>query len=357
MDDGKELLAFFPLTNRKNWVSWTPEGVYAATSGTHGVLRWHVNQGFGATGEAIPVSDIPEQLRPEVLPLVLQELDVVTALGLAELDKLRRAVQLRTNSAIPPGTQLHVLAIGVGEYNDAHAKHLRLAFADDDAYDVASALLSTQGSLYAKVKTQVLRNKEATKGGIIRALDTMDKGMQPDDVAVVHFSGHGALIEGDLYLLPHEVDARDSTAIKVSAIEISALRKELHRLAEHGRVLGLLDACRSGAATADGVAIRIDARLLRTALATTNVTVLTSSLGEENSLEDEAWKNGAFTEVFLQALGREADSDRNGVISMTELTRHMTAGVPRLVHQVRPQWRQTPGVEMRFEHTIFAAGP
>ena len=41
---------------------------------------------------------------------------------------------------------------------------------------------------------------------------------------------------------------------------------------------------------------------------------------------------------------------------MTELTRYVTAGVPRLVHEVDPERQQTPGVEMRFEHTIFAAG-
>ena len=101
------------------------------------MLRWHVNRGVDAAGEAIPVSDIPEQFRPDVLPLVLQEMDVITALGLAELANIRRAVQLRTNSAIPPGTQLHVLAIGVGEYKEAHARHLRLEFAAADAHDVA----------------------------------------------------------------------------------------------------------------------------------------------------------------------------------------------------------------------------
>jgi WD40 repeat protein len=71
MDDGRELLAFLPLKDRKNWVAWTPDGFYAATPGAHGVLRWHVNLGWDAPGEAIPVSDIAELRRPEVLPLVL----------------------------------------------------------------------------------------------------------------------------------------------------------------------------------------------------------------------------------------------------------------------------------------------
>jgi uncharacterized caspase-like protein len=128
------------------------------------------------------------------------------------------------------------------------------------------------------------------------------------------------------------------------------------QLAERGRVLVLLDACRSGAASADGSSITFDATQLRTALAAANVTVLTSSSGKENSIEHGNWQNGAFTQVFLEALGREADSDKNSVVSMTELTRYVTAGVPHLVREVDPERQQTPGVEMRFEHTIFAAG-
>jgi hypothetical protein len=76
MDDGKELLAFFPLPDRSNWVAWTPDGFYAATPGAQGVLRWHVNHGWDAPGEAIPVSDITELHRPEVLPLALQQMDM-----------------------------------------------------------------------------------------------------------------------------------------------------------------------------------------------------------------------------------------------------------------------------------------
>jgi Caspase domain len=356
MDDGKELLAFFPLADKTNWVAWTPDGFYAATPGAHGVLRWHVNHGWDAPGEAIPVSDIAELRRPEVLPLVLQEMDIVQALGLAELNEARIATQRRLNSAIKPGTQLHVLAVGVGDYNEEKAKHLRLEFADDDAWDVASALLNTQGSLYAKVNPQVLRNGEATRAGIFRALDTIQKTVLPDDVAVFHFSGHGARVGEALFLLPYEVDPRDSAGIEGSAIEIEALQKKLLQLAERGRVLVLLDACRSGTITEDRANTAVDASQLRTALAAANVTVLTSSSGEENSIEHEKWQNGAFTQVFLDALGQDADSDRNSVVSMTELTRFVTAGVPRLVREVEPERQQTPGVEMRFEHTIFAAG-
>lgn len=73
-----------------------------------------------------------------------------------------------------------------------------------------------------------------------------------DDLAVVHFSGHGVLVDGRLYLLPYGVDARDDVGFQTSGLAIDELRNELLELAKHGRVLVLLDACHSGAMSMTG---------------------------------------------------------------------------------------------------------
>ena len=168
---------------------------------------------------------------------------------------------------------------------------------------------------------------------------------------MVHFSGHGGVVDGKLYLLPYDVDARDTGGIQSTAFSIDELRTQLLELAKLGRVLVLLDACRSGAATVDGQSVAFDAAQLRAALAATNITVLTSSSGSELSRENEAWKHGAFTHVFLEALGSASDGDRNGVLSVTELTGYLARHVPRLTSE-----QQRPGIEVRFEGSLFAAG-
>ena len=82
-----------------------------------------------------------------------------------------------------------------------------------------------------------------------------------------------------------------------------------------------------------------------------NVTVLTSSATNEFSGEDEKWSNGAFTKVLLDALGKDADEDHDGRISMSELTHYVATHVRGLT-----EGQQHPGVEQRFEGTVFIAG-
>ena len=168
MTDGAELLAFMPLADRSNWVAWTPEGFYAATAGAQGVLRWHVNRGW-EPADSVPVENIPGSYRPTLLPLGSAGDRDPRALGLAVLAEHNREVMVRTNSHISPGAKLHLLTIGIDQYNEEYAKNLRLHFADRDAHDLASAIVNTQGALY-EVRPKVLLDKDANKKGILRAL-------------------------------------------------------------------------------------------------------------------------------------------------------------------------------------------
>jgi WD40 repeat protein len=361
MDDGRELLALQVLHDKKNWVAWTPEGFYDATPGAFGVLRWHVNHGSDAAADAVPVSQFPRSKRPDALPLVLQELETARALGIADLAALRFDVQAATGAAEAPGARLHILAIGISDYGDK-ATSLRLKFAAKDANDVASALFNTQGGefnkkrgLYADVKLQNLRDGDADRAGIFRAFDSMKTNMAKDepgqDLAVVMFSGHGAMIDGRFYLLPYGVDARTPADLEAAAISANEFHDKVAELAKYGRVLVLLDACHSGGVTGDGSALTSNTDSLRLTIAANNVTVLTSSSKNEFSREDEKWNHGAFTQVLLDALGKDADENHDGLISMSELTDYVLTHVISLT-----EGQQHPGVEQRGGGELFIAG-
>jgi uncharacterized caspase-like protein len=219
--------------------------------------------------------------------------------------------------------------------------------------DFISAIRATQTSLY-EIRPQLLVDHDASKAAMLRALKGMRERMAEsngNDLAIMLFSGHGARIDDRLYLLPYEVDALDSIVLQSSAFLVNELRNELLEIAKFGRILLLLDACRSGATTTDGSVFSMDSTALRTQLAAANVTVLTSSSGTEVSYEEPGWGHGAFTKVLLDAFDDPAaDLDRNGLISTAGLLNFVTSCVPTLTNG-----RQHPGMEVRFNSTIFAS--
>ncbi len=353
MDDGRELLALFVLADRQNWVAWTPEGFYGATTGAFGVLQWHENRGFDAAADTVPVSAIPILRRPDALAFVLQEMETKGALGIADMKAARRAVQIATRSKKAPGARLHVLTIGVSDYGDK-ARDLRLKFAHRDAQDVASALVNTQdGGLYAEVLPINLQDRTADKAGIYDALASVESNLAKgagNDLAVVLFSGHGTMIDGEFYLIPYGADATNPARLQASAISASEFQRRVSKLAQHGRVLVLLDACRS----AGLIGALPAADVLKSVLAASNVTVLTSSKADKLSREDEKWQHGAFTKVLLDALSGSSydiDTDHNGVITMAELTAYVEKHLSHLTGG-----EQQLGLDQRFQGDIFVAG-
>jgi hypothetical protein len=96
------------------------------------------------------------------------------------------------------------------------------------------------------------------------------------------------------------------------------------------------------------------AQVLKEVLAASNVTVLTSSTADKLSREDEKWGHGAFSKVLLDALSGSADdidTDRNGVISMSELTAYFAKNLSHVTGG-----DQQLGLDQRFQGDIFVAG-
>jgi dipeptidyl aminopeptidase/acylaminoacyl peptidase len=94
VQDGKELLAFFPHADRKRWVLWTPEGYYDCSAGGEDLIGWHVNRGREHEADFFPASKFREQFyRPDVIQLVLSTRDVSEALKQADANAGRQKTQ------------------------------------------------------------------------------------------------------------------------------------------------------------------------------------------------------------------------------------------------------------------------
>jgi glucose/arabinose dehydrogenase len=356
MADGRELLALFVLADKQNWVAWTPEGFYDATPDARGALRWQVNKQFDAAAVTKPVNEIPEMHRPDALKRVLEEMGIARALRTADLQAARRAVQEATGSAKPPGARLHVLTIGISDYGDK-ASDLKLKFADRDAEDIEAALFKQKGR-YPYTEDGFIHhlvNKEADSVSILGQLEAMGRAMasggggRQDDVAVVMFSGHGMRISdqsGDhFYLVPYGADNSNyPTSIEATSIPATLIQQKILALTKYGKVLVLLDACRSE--------MLIGLPADKSELLARNVTVLTSSTADQDSREDPNWEHGAFTQVLLDALSgsSDVDTDGDGFISMEELVTYVRKHLDDLTAGA-----QKPGLSQQYFGNIFSA--
>jgi WD40 repeat protein len=84
-EDGAELLAFFPHSDRKRWIAWTPLGHYAASPGAEDLIQWQINRGLDQEPVTYSASRFRDQFyRPDVIERVLDTLDPRKALDAAD---------------------------------------------------------------------------------------------------------------------------------------------------------------------------------------------------------------------------------------------------------------------------------
>jgi WD40 repeat protein len=101
--DGKELLAFFPHTDKKRWILWTPSGYYDASPGAEELIGWHVNNGSDRAADFFPISRFRAvYYRPDVVAKILETLDEGEAIRLSNEESGRRKGKISVTKILPP---------------------------------------------------------------------------------------------------------------------------------------------------------------------------------------------------------------------------------------------------------------
>ena len=107
MQDGRELLAFFPHEDRKRWVLWTPSGYYDASPGAEDLIGWHKNNGRDQAADFYPASRFRSVFyRPDVVARVLDSLDEAEAVRLDDAEAGRRRTEASIERILPPIVEL-----------------------------------------------------------------------------------------------------------------------------------------------------------------------------------------------------------------------------------------------------------
>jgi uncharacterized caspase-like protein len=208
--------------------------------------------------------------------------------------------------------QLHLLAVGVSDYNQAD---LKLQNAAKDAQDFVNTIKGLNLKQYDRLATTTLiTNAQATDRNIKSNLSQLVNKVNQGDVIMLFFSGHGAKEGDDTYFLSVNTDSNDLFS---TAVNFDDIKRATRRLKDKKcRILVFMDACHSGALYGQKSIAE------NYALSEPGIIGFYSSTESQKSNESEKWENGIFTKALLEGLKGKA-ADESGAITLDNLERYI----------------------------------
>ena len=325
---------------------------------------------YGTAGLALTDRTARAVERELRIPLVPGRNKVqVAAVNQQGAESLRRTFYTNADGSFP-AADVYVVAIGVSEYKN---RAYNLRFAAKDAGDLAALYqaLETRPGAQGHVHTLMLTDSRATRTQIQQAKQWLQQS-QPHDLVVVFAAGHGITdAESNYYFGTYDIDP---THPAVNGLPYEEFEGLLDGIPALQKIL-LLDTCFSGEIDKDvGVAVagadtggagsvtmrafkpirgisvtpdsgtaaiqgtRLSSAMLRfqqdwfaDLRRGTGAAVISSSSGDEFSLEGEQWHNGVFTYTLLQGLKNgEAAPNKDHVVTVSELQAYVVEQVRKL---------------------------
>ena len=278
------------------------------------------------------------------------ELYAYNAAGIVESRRDIQTVMWKGKTEKP---NLYVLAAGINRYRD---KSLQLRFAVPDAEALSQAFNNRQNGLYRAVYTMNLFDGDVTKEGLANAFKMLSAQITPDDVFVFYVSGHGTTYEdGDYYYLPVDFRYTGAESIPKNGISKTDLLKNLS-LIKADKTLILLDTCNSGAFLSDTNKRGLTEKTAvdRLTRATGHATIAASS--DTQSAMEGYNGHGIFTYILVEGLYGKADSNKDGYITLQELSAYLEYEVPERSYQ-KWGYEQIPQKDLRRQDfPIYTSG-
>lgn len=264
----------------------------------------------------------------------------VYCLNVQGQESLRQQIVIN-NPTKPAHRDLYVAAVGVSSYNEA-GRNLQYAASDAEMY---VNTLYTDNIKFNSIRTKLIKDNEFS-GKSLQELKHFFAQANRDDVVMLYYAGHGILDSKlNYYLGTSNTDFSNPAAEGIGFEDfqdILDLTPSLHRFC-------IIDACHSGDIDKDEAmavnAIPIEEfgdLTFRSAgkrvLSTVNqevarqyhsmfidlsqrpgLTLVSSSSGDELSVESARYGGGLFTHMLLKALNGEGDYNKDGSITTLEM--------------------------------------
>lgn len=246
---------------------------------------------------------------------------------------------------IPQRGEAHLLAIGIGSYEDQGIK--KLPFAEEDTKAIVNFYRNSPNSPMKPENIATLYGKQATSRNIRKAIGDLAKKAKEYDTVIFYYAGHGDVGKHpnkgtEYYLIPVDAEKDDlfSTAIELSETQ------RLWSAVTSKRKIFIADSCNSGGFTD----LRGDVDGFEKGMGEGTIVMTASSRGQK-AIEDSKLKHGLFTYFLLKGLAGQADEDGDKRISISEMKKFLDKEVPNKARELGAA--QTPVIKIETSGEIY----
>lgn len=246
--------------------------------------------------------------------------------------------------------QIRALVVGISDFQN-FSKEQDLRYAEADAKLFADTLTTSLSGAVRNRDIHLLLGKAATRQAVLTELDEVLGEADDNDVVILYFSTHGMLDNGQGYLATWDTQPNERlpfTALPMRNIELEVGQTR----AQH--VLIFTDACHSAAMGYTGgkgaPVNEINQAIGSMAQAGPSFFNMASSLVRQESLEGPEYcgGHGAFTCQLSNALKGRADMNKDGLVTLAELS----VRVPAMVYNITDQ-KQYPEVKGSYDQSMI----
>lgn len=246
---------------------------------------------------------------------------------------------------------LYVLAVGVNKYRD---RSLWLNYAVPDATSIADQFRSMKGNLYQSVNVTSIFDGDVTANGISSAFNSLASKVGADDVFIFYLSGHGTThTDGDYYFIPVDFRFRNAQSVPETAISKHFITENLSKIKAQ-KSLVMLDTCNSGAFISTGARGMAEKTAIDRLSRATGQAIIAASSDTQSAMEGYEG-HGIFTYVILEGLSGKADSNKDGFISLSELSAYAEEKVPDYSY-AKWGYEQYPQIDLRKQSNFPLVG-
>ena len=202
----------------------------------------------------------------------------------------------------------YALVVGIGAFKDSSIPKLR--YTAKDARDFHDFLVDSEGGRFDPGHVKLLVDADATREGILKAVQWIFLRAQEQDLVVIYVSSHGSPREGDLglqgvgYIVTYDTNREN---MFIDALEFQDFSEKI-ALIKARRKVTFLDTCYSGQALRPGeknlaiTSLGVSADTARLFISSEGSYLITSSNSTEQSWESDRLQNSFFTYYLLSAL-------------------------------------------------------